>query len=422
MKRDLLLMACQSSRQLIFWLASLAVVGVGCTKTHLNDVRYFPTGLAPKDAISVILENSPGEENAVSTEELEAKVAECIRDELEDTHPTLPMVTPDELRRVALSDLPPEDTRPSDWSWEDPLFQERIAPLGLRYLIRVTVSEWKDKPTFFPFIWAQKRFATMHAVVLDLMHGRTAGTVNVAADNSTAAGIVVAGGGGYGVAFPWVQFPSAPVKHACSKLGEGVAKVLAGESPITATGNGLGSAGEKVEEAKVEEWVTPTEVRDWLARADSSMKKGDYDAAIKEYQAALDLDAGDRTAQGGLSRARSAKQVTPTPADWLLGEWVGIRESQWWREDVTLRITSYDQATHTFKGDGMLYLDPNSNSRGPSTDLVIEAVVDDEGRVVMTIHGDGGSSASFHLKREHEGTLSGTTRYGLPRLSLEKEH
>ncbi|MFQ5931230.1 MAG: hypothetical protein ACE5MM_02360 [Nitrospiraceae bacterium] len=121
------------------------------------------------------------------------------------------------------------------------------------------------------------------------------------------------------------------------------------------------------------------------------------------------------------SRARSAEPAAAKSDHWLMGKWVGIRKSQWWREEAIVRITSYDQATQAFKGDGMLHADPTSNTRAPTTDLVIEAVVDEKGRVVMTIHEDGGSSSSFHLKRDRGNTLSGTTSYGLPRLTLEKK-
>ncbi len=111
----------------------------------------------------------------------------------------------------------------------------------------------------------------------------------------------------------------------------------------------------------------------------------------------------------------------PKSGDWLLGEWIGIRESTWWREDVTIRITSYDQATHAFKGTGILLTDPTTTSRGETTDLVIEAVIEDEGKVVMTIHRDGGRSSTYNLKRKGGHKLYGTTAYGPPSLSLEKK-
>lgn len=146
--------------------------------------------------------------------------------------------------------------------------------------------------------------------------------------------------------------------------------------------------------------------------------------ARTQHKTATTMPQETRTAY--LSRpesgARSTEQAATKSTHWLMGRWVGTRESQWWREEVTIRIASYDQVTHAFKGDGILLADPTSNTTVPSTDLVIEAVVDDEGKVVMTIHEDGGSSSSFNLRRERESTLSGTTSHGLPRLTLEKKH
>lgn len=145
--------------------------------------------------------------------------------------------------------------------------------------------------------------------------------------------------------------------------------------------------------------------------------------ARTQHKTATTMPQETRTAY--LSRpesgARSTEQAATKSTHWLMGRWVGIRESQWWGEDVTIRITSYDQATHAFKGDGVLYADVRS-STAVRRDLVIEAVIDDEGRVVMTIHRIGGSSSRFNLKRERAGSLSGTTDYGLPRLTLKKKH
>ncbi len=132
-------------------------------------------------------------------------------------------------------------------------------------------------------------------------------------------------------------------------------------------------------------------------------------------------EEGSTAAQESLRRARGTKQTMPKSGDWLLGEWVGIHEDTWYRRDVTIRITSYDQATHAFKGDGILLADPAAYAQGPTTDLVIDAVVDDEGKVVMTIHRDSGRSSSFNLKRKGDDNLYGTTAYGPPSLSLEKK-
>ncbi len=127
--------------------------------------------------------------------------------------------------------------------------------------------------------------------------------------------------------------------------------------------------------------------------------------------------------QEGLTLARSTKQTMPKSGNWLLGEWVGTRKGTWGDWETTIRITSYDQATNAFKGDGYLVV-PNADkwsSVSPIIDLVISAVIDDEGKVVMTIHRDGGKSSSFNLKRKGDASLYGTTAYGPPSLSLKKK-
>ncbi len=106
-----------------------------------------------------------------------------------------------------------------------------------------------------------------------------------------------------------------------------------------------------------------------------------------------------------------------------MGEWVGTTEGTWDKWETTIRITSYDQASHAFKGDGYLVV-PNADkwsSVHPIIDLVIKAVIDDEGKVVMTIHRDGGKSSTYNLKRKGGHKLYGTTAYGPPSLSLEKK-
>lgn len=127
------------------------------------------------------------------------------------------------------------------------------------------------------------------------------------------------------------------------------------------------------------------------------------------------------TAQENLKQALTTEQVTPTPGNWLLGQWVGTQDGRWSPEDVTIRITSYDQSTHAFRGDGVKH-NLEGSAIGATTDLLIEALLDDEGRVVMTIHYAVGRSSTFNLKRKGENTLSGATAYGLPRLTLDKVH
>ena len=122
-------------------------------------------------------------------------------------------------------------------------------------------------------------------------------------------------------------------------------------------------------------------------------------------------------------RARTAKQAAAKSRYWLLGEWVGSHEGTWGRSEATIKITSYDQATDAFKGNGYLEI-PDSDKWATipaRMDLVITAVIDEKGRVVMKTDNSSGRTFTFNLKRTRDDRLSGQTEYGLPRLYLEKK-
>jgi len=100
--------------------------------------RLGATAIESGDAVTAVLEEFSGEFSSSK----EDKFVACIRKALRKAHPTVRFIPPDEFRQVAFPDLTPEDTPPEDWTWdrlvEDPGFQQRIAPLGLRYLIPVS--------------------------------------------------------------------------------------------------------------------------------------------------------------------------------------------------------------------------------------------------------------------------------------------
>ncbi len=217
-------------------LLATALLGVGCT-AHLHSAsrenREAATGLAPEDAITVVLVRSPGGEYS---DGLEEDVTECIEDALEETHPTVTILSADEFRQVAFPDLTPEEIPASDWSWEllehDAAFRERITSLDLRYLITVSVSEDASRGNLtgdvdggvITLMWEQEPRVVMEAMVLDLKYSRLAGTVSAEATDKSMLG------------FLWVPyvliFPIPVVKlsfhegRACDELGERVARFL----------------------------------------------------------------------------------------------------------------------------------------------------------------------------------------------------
>ncbi len=207
----------------------MAVLGVGCTPGSMYHTRLTPTDLAPEDAITVIHVQSGELEYS---DKLEKEVVGCIKDALEDTHPTVQIVPPEEFRRVAFPDLTPGDILSGDalGEWEqlakDPALATRIAPLDLRYVIIVsggttTDSKFDAGGTSIP-VWVVEwyKLSTLRARIIDLKQRRGAGIVGGFASGGTI----------------WL-FPPVPLiipsteteGRACRELGEGVAKFLAGK-------------------------------------------------------------------------------------------------------------------------------------------------------------------------------------------------
>ncbi len=211
----------------------------------MHTSRLAPTTLTTEDAITVIAYETESISQISETADVPAEysadmaeeVLECIEEILEEHHPTVRVIPPDKFLEVAFPNLTPEDSPPVILSWEhmarDPGFQERIAPLGLRYLITVFVEEGKgntvfagpDPGTYPPppvFMAGWDTWASMHAKVVDLRHAREAGEVRAEANGRSIAGIICI------VPF---YIPSFPEWRVCDELAAGVVQLLTGEGP-----------------------------------------------------------------------------------------------------------------------------------------------------------------------------------------------
>jgi hypothetical protein len=258
-------------------LFSLTVLIAGCSTTGwMHTSRLAPTTLTTEDAITVIAYETESISQISETADVPAEysadmaeeVLECIEEILEEHYPTVRVIPPDKFLEVAFPDLTAEDSLPVILSWEhmarDPGFQERIAPLGLRYLITVFVEEGKgntvfagpDPGTYPPppiFIAGWDTWASMHANVVDLLHARDAGEVRAGATGRSTAGIICI------VPF---YIPSFPEWRACDELAAGVVQLLAGESPLEEIGIRPAMAEDEVvpieeETVLIEEWAIP---------------------------------------------------------------------------------------------------------------------------------------------------------------------
>ncbi len=231
--KDMLLMAHQNSRWLLFWLASLAVAGVGCTKAHMSHNLSAPIDLAPKDAVTVVLDQFSGEFSTWK----EDKFVGCITKAIRKAHPTVRIVPPDEFRQAAFPDLPPEEVQAGDRSWKqlagDPAVRQRVAPLDVHYLITLsgeTIQNLKFglhgdfNAAALGFIGEPgDRTSSLEATVIDLKQGSEAGRLHAWAYNIARTGWII-------LPFPF-YVPSRTETRVCRELGEGVAAMLAVEKP-----------------------------------------------------------------------------------------------------------------------------------------------------------------------------------------------
>lgn len=231
------------SRAVCLALLILSLVGGGCTTAWVQEHRLAPTGLAPEDTIAVILA-APVKDELAS--ELENQVTECVQGALSGIQPGIRIIPPNQLRKLAFPDLTIDQLPSGYFSWRsllrDPAFHNKIAPLGLRYVLavnteesrRVTDAEWTAATSMLggpgPSLnWSWENEVLLEAIVVDATHRRIAGAVHAYAKGNSGAGVSL-------VTFPTpFLLPhgrvSFPFGVACRGLGEALAKFLKGESP-----------------------------------------------------------------------------------------------------------------------------------------------------------------------------------------------
>lgn len=234
-----------ASRAVCLSLLAIGLVGGGCTTSWVQERRMAPTGLAPQDAIAVILTAPLGNEQM---SELENDLTKCIRDGLGSTYADLRIISSDEFRKAAFPD-PAEKIAQGNFSWEslmgDPVFHGRVISLGIRYLINLNVEEGNRLADFewnaasnvlggsAPLLhWTRESSTLIQAIVVDARQRRVAGAVQAFATGKSGAGVKI-------IIFPFplpIPYATAsfPKSVACQGLGEGLAKFLTDDSPVAA--------------------------------------------------------------------------------------------------------------------------------------------------------------------------------------------
>lgn len=231
-----------SRRRLIFTLFIISLAGGGCTSVWVQERRLAPTGLALEDTIAVILTAPVKDEYSA---ELENQVTECVQGALGGIHPGIRIIPPNQFRKLAFPDLTIDQIPSGYFSWQsllrDPAFHNKIAPLGLRYVLavnteesrRVTDAEWTAATSMLggpgPSLSASwENEVLMETIVMDARHRRIAGAVHAYAKGNSGAGVSL-------VTFP-IPFllphgmVSFPFGVACRGLGEALAKFLTEEN------------------------------------------------------------------------------------------------------------------------------------------------------------------------------------------------
>ncbi len=256
--------------RLVVVLLTLTMLGVGCStgnyhSWHVED-RKAPTGIATIEAVTVVLDHSAEE---FSLEE-EAEITSCISEAMRSAHPTLQIIAPDEFRRTAFPDLVPEEVPPRSWDQllTDAAFRDRMAPLGIRYLIDVTVTDGRGVQEQVPGGETWEPWTRLEAKVVDLMHAHIVGSVEAVASGESAFGFTP-----LTFIFP-VIITSYPEERACQELGKALVKFLAGGPRerftvswlgVTLKGEGGILTVEKVHHSSLAEG-TGLKSGDWLLR------------------------------------------------------------------------------------------------------------------------------------------------------------
>lgn len=239
------LAAGRKSRCLAIGLLATGLLWVGCTTVQVREVREIRAGIEPHEGVTIVplilawvpprpLDKAkawePFEERAGADE-----IADCIGKVIRRAYPTLRIVPRDEFRRAAFPDLDPEAAPKSpDYLTlllDHPVFRERIAPLGVRYLIFVggrteqqhnwggieCGAGYGGAACLGVVVW--DRTSRLAASILDLKQTRSAGEMHAAASGH-----------------PWLAIlgilplglPAFTESRACEDLGGNIARFLAG--------------------------------------------------------------------------------------------------------------------------------------------------------------------------------------------------
>jgi hypothetical protein len=217
----------KSGRIISGLVATVLMLG-GCTQVRVQSLRDMPTLIGAHDAVAIVVSGK--------ITDLAAAAEGCVNKALKEAFPALRIVSSDDFYRIALPDA--DASVRADVSVllkEDPAFRERIAPLGLRYLVLVEGGTQQQGEPFIggegaglgaitAFGWSGKRQSSLVAWIFEVKEYQRAGYVSAEATGYPFWTCI--GMGPLCIPLGAAAFTES---GACAKVGEGVVQFLKDE-------------------------------------------------------------------------------------------------------------------------------------------------------------------------------------------------
>ena len=213
----------------ILLLLLMVSLWAGCTTSQVQFARQTKTTIEARETVAILISTeSPLENDAVT----------CISDALRNARPGVRVITPDEFRRnifyYGYPDNDDERRRYFTLLANEPALRERIAKLGLRYVVSLHGgTEQHGEPllgaaggggaaiTWFGMSWDRK--SRLEASVYDLKQVVEAGTIRALAEGRPW--FLCVGMGPFCVPMGAATFTES---KSCTGLGAAVATFLTG--------------------------------------------------------------------------------------------------------------------------------------------------------------------------------------------------
>ncbi len=196
------------------------------TPTEAQEAREAPTGMASGEKVTIFANRLGG------AGPNDSGFTGCVRQAMLKTNPSLKFVPVEEFRDALYPWFEPATAPDNPDALAEVLkrrvVQQRIATLGVRYVVSVGGGTWEGEDKGFilaghgciGFAWKDRESA-LDATVWDLKDAAMAGTLEASA-SGTAAILC------YGVPIPLI---SPTETEACAELGQRVADFLTGRPP-----------------------------------------------------------------------------------------------------------------------------------------------------------------------------------------------